>query len=162
MSYVLATHFLRSRRVRLLSRFGALSTVAIVVGCASTTQRSSNAATVAAITPADLERRLRLIADDSTMGRASGSEGDFKTAEYIASEFRRLGLEPAGENGTYFQTVPFWTMAVDPLARLDVGGSTLQLGRDFLPASIAAPRRELAGVDVVYGGSLGDPATVIG
>src|SRR5438105_11772660 len=96
------------------------------------------------------------------MGRESGREGDFKTAEYIASEFRRLGLEPAGENGTYFQTVPFWTTAVDPLSRLDVGGSTLQLSRDFLPASIAAPRRELAGVDVVYGGSLGDPATVIG
>src|SRR3954464_15838555 len=138
MSYVLATHFLRSRRVRLLTRFGALSTVAIVLGCAGATQQSSDAATVAAITPADLERRLRLIADDSTMGRASGSEGDYKTADYIASEFRRLGLEPAGENGTYFQTVPFWVSAADPESRLDVGGTVLQMGRDFLPATIPA------------------------
>ena len=148
--------------MRLLANPGTLLLTALGVACAGASQRSPEAPTVGAITTADLEHRLRIIADDSMMGRESGSEGDFKTAEYIASEFRRLGLEPAGENGTYFQTVPFWTMAVDPLSRLDVGGSTLQLGRDFLPASIAAPRRELAGVDVVYGGSLGDPATVIG
>ena len=48
------------------------------------------------MTTADLERRLRIIADDSMMGRESGSEGDFKTADYVASEFRRLGLEPHG------------------------------------------------------------------
>ncbi|HET7374961.1 MAG TPA: hypothetical protein VFJ20_16345, partial [Gemmatimonadaceae bacterium] len=66
----------------------------------------STGATSADITEADLHHRLFLIADDSMMGRESGSEGDFKTAAYIASELKRLGLEPAGENGTYFQTVP--------------------------------------------------------
>ncbi|HEY7235487.1 MAG TPA: M28 family peptidase [Gemmatimonadaceae bacterium] len=116
---------------------------------------------MAAITASDLEKRLRIIADDSTMGRASGSEGDFKTAEYIASEFRRLGLEPAGESGTYFQTVPFWTAAVDPASRLEVDGRALQMGRDFLPTSMAAGRRVLDGVEVVYGGSASDPNAVI-
>src|SRR4030081_3362771 len=78
---------------------------------------ASLTATSAAITEKDLRQRLYLIADDSMMGRESGSIGDYKTAEYVASEFRRLGLEPAGENGTYFQTVPFWTAAVDPTSR---------------------------------------------
>src|SRR5438105_5390625 len=135
---------------------------ALAVACAGARQRSPETATAAAITTADLEHRLRIIADDSMMGRESGSEGDFKTAEYIASEFRRLGLEAAGENGTYFQTVPFYTTAVDRSSRLDVGGTPLELGRDFLPASLAAPHRDLVGVDVVYGGSLGDPSTMIG
>jgi hypothetical protein len=45
------------------------------------------------------------------MGRQPGEAGNYKAAEYVASEFRRLGLEPAGENGTYFQTVPFVLMA---------------------------------------------------
>ena len=147
--------------MRILSFLNALSIGAFVCGCASASQQSSGTATVAAITPADLERRLRLIADDSTMGRASGSEGDYKTAEYIASEFRRLGLEPAGENGTYFQTVPFWLTAVDPQSRLDVGGSMLQMGRDFLPGTVPAGFRTLENAEVVYGGSLGEGGTVI-
>ncbi len=69
--------------------------------------------TTSDITTKDLEYRLKIIADDSMMGRESGSKGDYTAAEYIASEFRRLGLEPAGEGGTYFQTVPFWKAAID-------------------------------------------------
>jgi len=114
-----------------------------------------SAATSPDITEADLHRRLFLIADDSMMGRESGSEGDFKAAAYVASEFKRLGLEPAGESGTYFQTVPFWRAAVDPSSRLAAGATSLVVGRDFLPSSPAAPPRTLDGVTAVYGG----PAT---
>jgi len=146
--------------VRLTTNRGTLVLAALGVACAGSRQLSPSTATVAAITTADLEHRLRIIADDSMMGRESGSEGDFKTAEYIASEFRRLGLEPAGENGTYFQTVPFWTTAADPASRLQVGGTTLQFGRDFLPGSPGATPRRLADVEVVYGGSLGSDAVI--
>jgi Peptidase family M28 len=155
------TAFHEEESVRLLTTPGALLLAALATACAGARLRSPETATTAAITTADLERRLRIIADDSMMGRESGSQGDFKTAEYIASEFRRLGLEPAGENGTFCQTVPFWTAAVDPVSRLDVGGSALVLGRDFLPGSLAAPHRELTGTEVVYGGSLGDAASLI-
>jgi hypothetical protein len=112
-------------------------------------------ATSAAITEQDLRQRLFLIADDSMMGRESGSLGNYRTADYVAAEFRRLGLEPAGENGTYFQTVPFWTAAVDPQSRLEAGGTSLELGRDFVPSSIGAVPRALDGVSTIYGG----PAT---
>jgi hypothetical protein len=81
-------------------------------------------ATTADITTADLKHRLTIIADDSMMGRESGSKGDYMAAAYIASEFRRLGLEPAGEGGTYFQTVPFWRATVDPASRLVVQAPT--------------------------------------
>jgi hypothetical protein len=37
--------------------------------------------------------------------------------------------KPAGENGTYFQTVPFWNAAIDPTSRLEAGTSSLQVGR---------------------------------
>jgi hypothetical protein len=112
--------------------------------------------TSAEITPRDLERRLFIIAHDSMMGRETGSEGDYKTAEYIASEFRRLGLEPGGENGTYFQTVPFWRAAVDTVSHIEANGTTLVAGRDFLPATPQAPARALDGVAVVYGGPADD------
>jgi hypothetical protein len=57
----------------------------------------------ATITAADVERRLRIIAHDSMGGRDTPSDGLNKTAQYVADEFRRFGLRPGGENGTYFQ-----------------------------------------------------------
>ena len=112
-----------------------------------------------AITAADLRQRLYLIADDSMMGRETGSLGAFKASAYVASEFRRLGLEPAGDTGTYFQTVPFWDVKVDPTSRLVTsGGTTLQLATDFLPVSFAVLPRVLEQTPVVYAGSVGDSA----
>ena len=125
------------------------------LACSAARTLTPLSGTSAAITEDDLRHRLYLIADDSMMGRESGSRGDFLTAEYVAAEFRRLGLEPAGENGTFFQTVPFWIAAVDPQSRLQSGTTSLQLGSDFVPASIGAAPRALDGTAVIYGG----PAT---
>ena len=112
-----------------------------------------------AITAADLRQRLYLIADDSMMGRETGSLGAFKTSAYVAAEFRRLGLEPAGDSGTYFQRVPFWDVKVDPNSRIVTStGAALKLGADFMPVSFAAPPRVLNQSPVVYAGSVGDTA----
>ena len=117
--------------------------------------------TVADITEADLRQRLYLIADDSMMGRESGSLGNYKTAEYVASEFKRLGLEPAGENGTYFQTVPFWFAAADRQSSITARGTKLALATDFLPLSSSAQPLFLDGVTAIYAGLAGDSSTWI-
>jgi peptidase M28-like protein len=115
-----------------------------------------------AITAADLRQRLFLIADDSMMGRETGSLGAFKASAYVAAEFRRLGLEPAGDSGTYFQKVPFWDVKVDPSSRLVTSsGTSLRLGTEFLPVSFAVPPRVLAQAPVVYAGSVADTATLM-
>ena len=46
------------------------------------------------------------IAADSMAGRATGSLGDWKAADWVAAAFRRYRLEPAGEGGSFFQTIP--------------------------------------------------------
>jgi glyoxylase-like metal-dependent hydrolase (beta-lactamase superfamily II) len=125
----------------------------LVVGAPPTTNT--------AITAADLRQRLFAIADDSMMGRETGSLGAFKAADYAAAEFRRLGLQPAGENGTYFQTVPFWSAMVDPKSRISVNGRALQLGVDFLPSLLSAPPRTLNNATTLYVGSLADTTTTI-
>ncbi len=48
-------------------------------------------------------RRVGLIAADSMMGRANPSPGLARTAQYVESEFRRYGLRPGGDGGTYRQ-----------------------------------------------------------
>lgn len=57
-----------------------------------------------------LENRLRahieFLADDQMRGRQPGSQGYNIAANYVASQFRQIGLQAAGNNGTYFQQVP--------------------------------------------------------
>ncbi len=109
-----------------------------------------------AITAADLRTRLFLIADDSMGGREPGGIGDYKATDYIASEFKRLGLEPAGEGGTWFQTVPFFRVKADPSTRIVAGAATLVGGRDILMNGAPGPVRQLSGLPSVYGGPLND------
>lgn len=91
------------------------------------------APTAAAITTADLEMHLRAFAHDSMMGRESGELGNHLATAYIAAEAARLGLEPAGDDGSYFQTVPLVQRALDPEASVGVGGAEFELGADYLP-----------------------------
>src|SRR5215213_9357353 len=93
------------------------------------------APTVAAITERDLMTRLYIFADDSMQGRRAGAEGNARATAYIERELRRLGLEPAGDNGTFFQEVPIVSRVLDDRASVSVDGNAWTLGTDFLPAS---------------------------
>ncbi|MBA2683926.1 MAG: M28 family peptidase [Gemmatimonadaceae bacterium] len=88
--------------------------VAAVVATPFASPAQAIAATTAAITAADLRTRLYLIADDSLRGRLAGTAGDSVATAYIASELARAGLEPAGENGGWFQAVHFSDRGKEP------------------------------------------------
>lgn len=49
---------------------------------------------------------VNYLADDKLEGRETGTRGYDLAAEYAAKRFREIGLQPAGDNGTYFQNVP--------------------------------------------------------
>ena len=52
--------------------------------------------------------------DDSMMGRDTPSRGLELTAKYVADQFRRFGLEPGGDNGTWFQRYPITRRRLQP------------------------------------------------
>lgn len=110
--------------------------------------------TSAAISVEDLMTRLYIFADDSMMGREAGKRGSVMATEYLASEAKRIGLTPAGDNGTYFQTLPVKMRTIDPMSSVIVGGANLTLGKDFTILGTATVNK--ADVDVVYGGTYGD------
>jgi hypothetical protein len=62
-----------------------------------------------AITANELKAHVSFLASDALEGRDTPSKGLDVAAEYIASEFRRAGLEPAGDDG-YFQSAPYATV----------------------------------------------------
>ena len=108
--------------------------------------------TVAAITPGDLMTRLYIFADDSMQGREAGTIGNVKGTDYIAAQVKALGLEPAGDDGTYFQAVPYESRALDTRSTVSVAGTPLRLGDEFLPVS--RDPAHLEGLRVVYGGDV--------
>jgi Zn-dependent M28 family amino/carboxypeptidase len=78
-------------------------------------QSTSPAGRAAAAVSADVLRgHLEFLADDALEGRAPGTRGGELAQKYIAAQFRRLGLEPAGEDGSYFQRVPIISLTPTP------------------------------------------------
>jgi hypothetical protein len=114
------------------------------------------------ISAADLMTRLYRVADDSMGGRPTGSEGHLKVTQYIADELRRLGLQPAGENGGYFQDLPMTSRGFAAGSRVLVGARSFTIGTDFAPmiARGGQPRVTEA-APVVIGGVHGDSSTWI-
>jgi len=84
--------------------------------------QTNGAAAAATITEADIRRRIEVVAHDSMGGRDTPSRGLDLAAEYVASEFRRLGLRPAGQANELVSRFPITTRRLVP------GGSTVKLG----------------------------------
>jgi Zn-dependent M28 family amino/carboxypeptidase len=71
------------------------------------------AAAIAAANPSDvsispdrLSASVRVLASDALEGRAPGSDGEARTMEWLIAQFKALGLEPGGPNGSWTQPVP--------------------------------------------------------
>ncbi len=105
------------------------------------------------ITADDYFQRLSVIAHDSMMGRDTPSPGLDATADWIAAEFERMGIAPAGEDGTYFQRYAITSVRADfGGSSADMGGTELSFGSDMsFPAG--AVEGDLVGDVVVVSGS---------
>lgn len=100
----------RATSSRLLA--GLLLATAVAPAAAQTETPAVRKA-AASITAADVKRHIYVIADDSMLGRDTPSRGLDLTAQYVADQFKRVGLRPAGEGGTFFQRYPIRRSAID-------------------------------------------------
>jgi hypothetical protein len=117
-------------------------------------------ATRPAIAAGDMMTRLYVLADDSMMGRSAATAYNAKGALYIERELRRMGLKPAGENGTYFQ-FPLEQRELDQASTISVGGRALTPWTEFAPRDQGTGARAFDGASVIYGGSLGNPQQIV-
>ena len=72
----------------------------------------------AAVDTTVLRAHLEFLADDALEGRRPGTRGGDLAARYIAAEFQRMGLEPAGDSATYYHRVPIITLTPHPAVKL--------------------------------------------
>jgi len=89
---------------------------------AAAQQPSPGTRVARAVDPRVLRAHLEFLADDALEGRKPGTRGGELAAKYIAAQFQRLGLEPAGDSGTYYHHVPIITLTPQPTVK--VGGAT--------------------------------------
>ena len=111
----------------------------------------------ATITASDVMRRVHVIADDSMMGRDTPSRGLDMTAQYVADEFKRFGLKPGGETGTFFQRYQISSSRLDPAGShvgFAMSGSHLhaELARDARYLYGGVPSEEIGGQAVLFAG----------
>src|SRR5437773_2227298 len=88
--------------------------LAVLSGTAAAQRQGAAARGAASIVATDVQRRIGIIADDSMLGRATPSPQLDAVAAYVAGEFRRFGLKPGGDSGTYFQHYPLEVLRFDP------------------------------------------------
>ncbi len=67
-------------------------------------------AAAASIDPEKIRAHVRFLSLDLLEGRGPGTRGAELAAEYIATQFALSGLQPAGDNGSYFQKVPLFAV----------------------------------------------------
>jgi Zn-dependent M28 family amino/carboxypeptidase len=83
------------------------------------------------INPANIKAHVRFLSLDLLEGRGPGTRGDSLAAEYIATQFALSALQPAGENGSYFQRVPLYAVHTDEektkFALVPAGGQGVDL-----------------------------------
>lgn len=91
----------------MIRAFG-VSVVSVGVACAGPLTATPAAEALhkahASIRAADASRHIHALADDALEGREGGSRGGRAAGAYIVQAIDRLGLEPAGDNGGFFQS----------------------------------------------------------
>ncbi len=116
---------------------------------------------LSAIREADIKRDLFALADDHFQGREAGTLNELKASVWLADQLRAIGLQPAGDDGTFFQFFHLQRTRITETSRLSIGNRDLVHGRDAVVtipaiASVEAPLvfvgtgtpAELAGVDI--------------
>jgi hypothetical protein len=88
----------------------------------------------APMSPEAMRTRLDAYAADSMRGRLTGTADNVKATRWIADELRKIGLEPAGDDGTFLQRVPLVRGAADTAASsIIAAGTTLRAYEDYVP-----------------------------
>jgi hypothetical protein len=88
------------------------------------------------IRAADLRHHITYLASDQMEGRLTGTEGEHRATAYVAAMFQAMGLAPAGDNSTFFQSFEF-------TAGVSLGGGnqlTAHLSTEPLPQSYTVER----------------------
>ncbi len=115
--------------------------ITLVLVAAATVETASKRAS--RITEASVRSHMEFLASDALNGRGSGTRDEWIAATYIASQLRRWGIEPLGEDGGYVEDVRIERSEVASLPVLTIGDRRLTHGKEMVLSRLGAA--DLAG-----------------
>jgi Zn-dependent M28 family amino/carboxypeptidase len=139
------------RSVRALT----IAALALTAAPALTAQaRASDADRLAAaVSGSALSAHIRYLSDDLLEGRAPATRGGLLAAKYVAAQFERMGLVPAGDSGTWYHRIPVITHVPDPaFAERTPAAHPLAYKTDYIAWAMRNDTLVHAAADLVFVG----------
>ncbi len=121
----------------------SLALAVLVSACGPSEEASETAddrsIAVESVTGAEIRAHMEILAADDMRGREAGTQFYDQAADYVVQQYEALGLEPLGDDGTFFQAIEFLdTRLVRGSARLvltkDTASQDLVFRDDFIRA----------------------------
>ena len=91
------------------------------------------------VSEASVRAHLEFLASDALNGRGSGTRDEQIAAEYVGAQFRRLGFEPGGADGSFVQIIDIVRTAAAGKPSITVGEQSWTFGKEFLVGSVSSP-----------------------
>ncbi|PSL44869.1 Zn-dependent M28 family amino/carboxypeptidase [Chitinophaga niastensis] len=101
---------------------------------------AQDSAAIKAINAESFTSHIKILASDAFEGRKPFTRGEDSTIQYMAAQFKQLGLKP-GNGNSYFQDVPMVSIGSKPAGNLVVKGATGEVSLQYLDDFVAATRR---------------------
>lgn len=105
-----------------------------------------------------IKKDILFLADDNQEGRATGSEGERRSAEYVADRFKKLRLKPVGDNHSFFQAFNITTLRIETgKSSMNIQGIDYKVFKDFFPLSYSINKAGFEGPALLAGFGIQSP-----
>src|SRR5690349_21170618 len=92
---------------------------------------------ISAVKEADLRRDVGEMASPAMRGREGGTLDEMRASIWMAEQYRKIGLKPLGDDGTYFQWLDMTRTRVSVTSsKASIGGRPVTLFQDFIPLGV--------------------------
>src|SRR3954468_18309169 len=94
-------------------------------------------AAMAAIRESDIRHDVGEMASPGMRGREGGTIDEMRASIWVAEQYRKLGLKPMGEDGSFFQWFDMTRTRVSVTAsKTSIAGQAMTLFGDFIPLGV--------------------------
>lgn len=118
--------------------------------------RTERPPALTSIKESELKRDLFILASDSMRGKRAGTLDEIMAATWLAQQAQEAGLEPAGDNGTYFQFFPLHRSKISEESEVLINEKELKLWDE---AWVRNPIQSNLEAPVVWFDSISDKTT---
>lgn len=113
--------------------------------------QAQDSTAIKAINASSFANHIQVLASDAFEGRKPFTRGEDSSIQYLATQFKALGLKP-GNGNSYFQEVPMVSISSKPAGNLVITGANGEVSLQYLDDYVAATRRVQDKVSITNSG----------